>query len=167
MLPSGATQHHVARCVPAGDLRAILLAMQPDAEQPDLAATNDPVEPDPAGIGPGGGTPYTVYFPSEHGYLAADLGHAAPLPHVGDFVEYIDEGRVTHRYRVREVVHTLQLAPSYRPRPRAAGAAAEEGEPEKGEPGEEASDGPHRIPEGAELRAGLPEVILEELSGPR
>jgi hypothetical protein len=165
MLPSGATQHHVARCVPAGELRAILLAMQPEAEQPDLAATDDPAESDPAGIGPGGGTPYTVYFPSEDGYLAADLGHAAPLPHVGDFVEYIDEGRVTHRYRVREVVHTLQLAPAYRPKPRGAGAVTEEGEPEEGEPGEEASDGPHRIPEGAELRAGLPEVILEDLTG--
>ena len=96
--------------------------MEPEAEPPGLAATDDPAEPDPAGIGPGGGTPYTVYFPSEDGYLAADLGHAAPLPHVGDFVEYIDEGRVTHRYRVREVVHTLQLAPAYRPKPRAAGA---------------------------------------------
>jgi len=103
-----------------------------------------------------------VYFPSEDGYLAADLGHAAPLPHVGDFVEYIDEGRVTHRYRVREVVHTLQLAPAYRPKPRAAGAATEEGEAAG-----EASEGPHSIPEGAELRAGLPEVILEELTGPR
>jgi hypothetical protein len=149
--------------------------MQPEAEQPDLAATDNPAESDPAGIGPGGGTPYTVYFPSEDGYLAADLGHAAPLPHVGDFVEYIDEGRVTHRYRVREVVHTLQLAPAYRPKPRGAGAVTEEGAPEKGEPekgepakgepAEEARNGPHPIPEGAVLRAGLPEVILEDLTG--
>ena len=134
--------------------------MEPESEQPDLAPAATPAEPDPAGIGPGGGTPYTVYFPSEDGYRAADLGHAAPLPHVGDFVEYIDEVRVTHRYRVREVVHTLQLAPQYRPKPRVGGAPTEEVEP-----AQEASDEPHPIPEGAELRAGLPEVILEELTG--
>jgi len=133
--------------------------MKPEAEQP--APASAPAEPDPAGIGPGGGTPYTVYFPSGDGYRAADLGHAAPLPHVGDFVEYIDEGRVTHRYRVREVVHTLQLAPEYRPRPRAAGVATEDVEAS-----EESGDGPHAVPEGAELRAGLPEVILEEVTSP-
>src|SRR5437870_13706038 len=94
--------------------------MESEAEQPGPAATDDPAEPDPAGIGPGGGTPYTVYFPSEDGYHAADLAHAAPLPQVGDLVDYLDEDGITHRYRVREVVHTLQVAPAYRPDPRTA-----------------------------------------------
>jgi hypothetical protein len=136
--------------------------MEPEAEpQPhQTAPPSAPSEPDPAGVGPAGGTPYTVYFPSEDGYRAADLGHAAPLPQVGDFVEYIDEGRVTHRYRVREVVHTLQLAPEYRPKSRPPGAATDDSEAAG-----DATEGPYSVPEGAELRAGLPEVILEELPG--
>ena len=118
-----------------------------------------PAEPDPAGIGPGGGTPYTVYFPGEDGYRAADLGHAAPLPHAGDLVDYLDERGVTYRYRVREVVHTLQVAPGFRHVPRPdAGATPDEGtgraDPAHG----------REIPEATELRAGLPEVILEEIS---
>jgi hypothetical protein len=134
--------------------------MESEPHLPPSAQQTAPAEPDPAGVGPGGGTPYTVYFPSENGYKAADLGHAAPLPHVGDFIEYIDEGRVTHRYRVREVVHTLQLAPAYRPKPSAVGDATGDAAAIQ-----EASDGPHSVPEGGELRAGLPEVILEELTG--
>ena len=55
-----------------------------------------------------------MYFPGQDGYRAADLAHAAPLPHAGDLVDYLDERGVTHRYRVREVVHTLQVAPQFR-----------------------------------------------------
>ena len=112
-------------------------------------------ETDPAGVGPGGGTPYTVYFPSQDGYRAADLAHAAPLPQVGDLVDYLDEAGVTHRYRVREVVHTLQVAPAYRPAPRGQAGVAGEGAAESGDH--------HLVPEATELRAGLPEVVLEEL----
>ena len=133
-----------------------------DPDLPDPAQPTAPAEPDPAGVGPGGGTPYTVYFPTEDGYRAADLAHAAPLPQVGDLVDYLDEDGITHRYRVREVVHTLQVAPAYRPNPRmyggspdvAAGAA------------QDAPDGRHPVPEGSELRAGLPEVVLEAVSEP-
>ena len=133
--------------------------MESQAE-PREAARTSPMEPDPAGVGPGGGTPYTVYFPGEDGYRAADLAHAAPLPHAGDLVDYLDERGVTHRYRVREVVHTLQVAPGFRPTPRAAAAGtSEEGTEEQG-PQEVAPE----IPEAPELRAGLPEVILEEIS---
>ena len=114
----------------------------------DVAAA----QTDPAGVGPGGGTPYTVYFPNGDGYRAADLAHAAPLPQVGDLVDYLDEAGVTHRYRVREVIHTLQVAPAYRPVPRG-----------RGEGGEAAESGDqHPVPEATELRAGLPEVVLEE-----
>src|SRR6266516_4648048 len=132
--------------------------MNPDL--PDPAQPTAPAEPDPAGVGPGGGTPYTVYFPSEDGYRAADLAHAAPLPQVGDLVDYLDEEGITHRYRVREVVHTLQLAPAYRPNPRTAGGSPDVAPDAAAEaPGE-----PHPVPEGSELRAGLPEVVLEAVS---
>ena len=122
----------------------------------DIAAA----ETDPAGIGPGGGTPYTVYFPNGDGYRAADLAHAAPLPHVGDLVDYLDEAGVTHRYRVREVVHTLQVAPAYRPGPRGKGEGGEQAP----DPSSTAASGDqHPVPEATELRAGLPEVVLEEV----
>ena len=134
--------------------------MESQTEQGESAASYSPTEPDPAGIGPGGGTPYTVYFPGQDGYRAADLAHAAPLPHAGDLVDYLDERGVTHRYRVREVVHTLQVAPDFRPTPRseAAGTSDEGG----GSP--KPADVAPEIPEATELRAGLPEVILEEIS---
>jgi hypothetical protein len=124
------------------------------------SSTPEAAEPDPAGIGPGGGTPYTVYFPGQDGHRAADLGHAAPLPHVGDLVDYLDERGVTHRYRVREVVHTLQVAPGFRPGPRSEAP----GTPDEATAGAEQVDLGPEIPEAPELRAGLPEVILEELS---
>jgi hypothetical protein len=134
------------------------LESQAESREPEVPGS--PMEPDPAGIGPGGGTPYTVYFPGQDGYRAADLAHAAPLPHAGDFVDYLDERGVTHRYRVREVVHTLQVAPELRPSPRAAPATTSEERDAEGSPVEVAPD----IPEATELRAGLPEVILEEIS---
>jgi hypothetical protein len=98
--------------------------------------------------------PYTVQFPGDDGD-AADLEHPAPLPRVGDQVEYIDETGATHRYRVREVVHTLQTTSAHRPHvadgsasPQAIARVADGEEPEH--PGE-----------GGELRAGLPKVYLE------
>ena len=134
--------------------------MESQAEPGESAASYAPMEPDPAGIGPGGGTPYTVYFPGQDGYRAADLAHAAPLPHAGDLVDYLDERGVTHRYRVREVVHTLQVAPDFRPAPRSEAAATSD----EGGGGPKPADVAPEIPEGTELRAGLPEVILEEIS---
>jgi hypothetical protein len=136
------------------------MPVESQADARESATPYSPMEPDPAGIGPGGGTPYTVYFPREDGYRAADLAHAAPLPHAGDLVDYLDERGVTHRYRVREVVHTLQVAPDYRtaPRSEAPGTSQEAGVDPK--PAEVAPE----IPEATELRAGLPEVILEEIS---
>ena len=100
------------------------------------------------------GMPYTVQFPGADG-RSADLEHPAPLPRAGDLVEYIDETGATHRYRVREVIHTLQTTSAHRPHvadgkasPQAI-ARVEDGEAPE-EPGE-----------GGELRAGLPKVILE------
>jgi hypothetical protein len=138
--------------------------------EPDVAATDPaqlppstephPAEPDPAGIGPSGGTPYTVYFPTEDGYRAADLAHAAPLPQAGDLVDYLDEDGINHRYRVREVVHTLQAAPSYRPRPATGDGVNPDAQ---GESAGQSGGEPRPVPEGSELRAGLPEVMLEAL----
>ena len=54
------------------------------------------------------GMPYTLYFPRRGGYAAADIEYAAPLPRVGDTVEYIDLQGISHRYVVSEVVHTFQ-----------------------------------------------------------
>ena len=57
------------------------------AEAPEAAQAPNPDQ----GDGPWpNGMPYTVQFPGEDGG-AADLEHPAPLPRVGDLVEYIDE----------------------------------------------------------------------------
>jgi hypothetical protein len=52
--------------------------------------------------------PYTLYFPRRGGFAAADIEHSAPLPRVGDTIEYIDAQTISHRYRVIDVVHTFQ-----------------------------------------------------------
>ena len=109
-------------------------------------AERHPEEP-----GPPGGTPYTVHFPAGAPLDAADLEHPAPLPRVGDVVEYIDEELTSHRYVVREVVHTLQPAHPEDAHPRPRGA------PDEG-PGDQ--PGPEPRPP-AELRSGLPKVFLE------
>lgn len=104
-------------------------------------------EPHPTEPGPPGGTPYTVHFPAGAPLDAADLEHPAPLPRVGDVVEYIDEGLATHRFVVREVIHTLQPA-----HPEDAGSR-----PHDQSTDEHAVE--PRPPAG--LRSGLPKVFLE------
>ena len=106
------------------------------------------------------GMPYTVYFPDDDGpqLRAADLEHAAPLPRVGDTVEYLDEAGGRHRYVVREVIHTLQTSAANRPSVREADALPlavphPDGEPEP--PGGQGA-----------LRAGLPKVILARAPAP-
>lgn len=129
--------------------------------------SDPPLEPDPAGIGPDGGTTFTVYFPADDGYRGADLAHPAPLPRIGDQVEYIDEAGVSHRYRVRNVMHTFQAAPPTRPTVREA--AATDGEGTAGTTAgsaAQANEVPRSIPESAELRGGLPEVFLESVDEP-
>lgn len=103
------------------------------------------------------GMPYTVHFPDgEGGYVGADLEYPAPLPRVGDVLEYIDERGACRRYRVREVIHTLQSSAANRP-------AVEEGTSSpvavaRSDDGEAAE----RPGEGGLVRAGLPKVLLEE-----
>ena len=61
------------------------------------------------------GMPYTLYFPRRGGYAAADIEYAAPLPRVGDMVEYIDMQAISHWYVVIEVVHTFQSSQAAEP----------------------------------------------------
>ena len=99
--------------------------------------------------------PYTVFFPGDEAMHPSDLEHRAPLPRVGDTVEYIDKKGVCRRYVVRAVVHTLQASASERDRVgdrSSTPAVFARGESEAGEiPGD-----------GGALRAGLPKVFLEE-----
>jgi hypothetical protein len=124
-------------------------APQPSEEQPTAGLDRPGELPFPLGL------PYTVYFPGTDGQTrASDLEHPAPVPRVGEIVEYIDERGDCQRYVVREVIHTLQTSASYRPLVDADGYAAaslarrQEQQPEL--PGD-----------GGELRAGLPKVFLD------
>ncbi len=99
--------------------------------------------------------PYTVYFPGDEALHPSDLEHRAPLPRVGDTVEYIDKKGVCRRYVVKSVVHTLQATAADRDRVAdrtSTPAIFARGENESGEiPGD-----------GGALRAGLPKVFLED-----
>lgn len=99
------------------------------------------------------GVTYTIYFPDGEGFRGADLEHPAPLPRVGDTLDYIDERGEVHRYRVRDVVHTLQTSAATRPSVKDGPASPNSlarTDPAAAEP----PGG------GATLRAGLPEVFL-------
>lgn len=101
--------------------------------------------------------PYTVHFPEGDGYIGADLEHPAPLPRVGEVVEYIDERGECQRFRVREVIHTLQSAASQRPAVKERNASPHSlARVRDGEPAE-------RPGETGIVRAGLPKVLLERL----
>jgi hypothetical protein len=105
---------------------------------------------EPLGPEEGGGPPllmpWTLVVEGED--WSADLEHGAPLPAVGDRVEYIADDGTLRAFRVREIVHTLQSSSSERPPVSAEHA------------------GPNSTVEGAgdrrprELRAGLPRVIV-------
>jgi hypothetical protein len=104
------------------------------------------------------GLPYTGYFPADEGQArAADLEHPAPVPRVGEVIEYIDERGRCERYVVREVVHTLQTSASVRPSVESESRAATAIARGSGQRAETAGDG-------GELRAGLPKVFLDRLS---
>jgi hypothetical protein len=115
---------------------------------------NHETEPNaPDGAWPAG-MPYTVHFPDGDGFIGADLEYPAPLPRVGDSVEYLDETGATRRFRVRDVVHTLQSSAAHRPRVEDEDASPDSIARVDGEP-------PERPGESGVVRAGLPKVILE------
>jgi hypothetical protein len=99
------------------------------------------------GGGPPTGMPWTLVVDGDEGW-SADLEHAAPLPRIGDRVEFIgDDGRL-RRFRVRDVVHTLQRSAGLRP------------------PVRDETTSPNSIVDGGTdgppgtLRAGLPRVVV-------
>lgn len=98
------------------------------------------------------GTPYTVFFPDGRP-APADLEHPAPLPRIGETVEYLDATGRYRRYVVSDVIHTLQPAADRR------SAVRDEPSLPAGVPRERASAAGQSSGEGA-LRAGLPKIIL-------
>jgi len=100
------------------------------------------------GGGPPLGTAWTLQVDGDGGW-SADLEHAAPLPGVGDRIDFIGEdGRQLH-YRVTEVIHTLQAAASERP------PVGDEQSSPNAIITDRAPDEPPRT-----LRAGLPRVVV-------
>ena len=124
-------------------------------ERASSAAAAEPNEPE--GAWPSG-MPYTVHFPDGDGYIGADLEHPAPLPQVGDTVEYIDETGGSRRYRVREVIHTIQTSAAHRPPVEGASASPQAIARVEGEQSEKPG-------QGGLVRAGLPKVLLEDAGG--
>lgn len=96
------------------------------------------------GGGPPALMPWTLVVEDEG--WSADLAHGAPLPRVGDRVDFIADAGELRSFRVRQVVHTVQRAATERPRVRDERAL------------------PHSTVDGLidepprELRAGLPQV---------
>jgi hypothetical protein len=98
--------------------------------------------------GPPLGTAWTLVVDGDEGW-SADLEQAAPLPRIGERIEFIGEdGRRLH-YRVTDVVHTLQPAATERPLVR----------DEQSGPNSIVTDGADDDPPRA-LRAGLPRVMV-------
>jgi hypothetical protein len=103
-------------------------------------------EPGPdEGGGPPIGMPWTLVVDAEE--WSADLQHAAPLPRIGETIEYIAEDGARRAYRVVTVVHTVQSSASERPP-----VATEPSGPNS------TVSGDHPAHEPVELRAGLPRV---------
>jgi hypothetical protein len=105
---------------------------------------------DEPGIEEGGGPPdalpWTLVVEDED--WSADLEHGAALPRVGDVIEFIADDGVQRRFRVREIVHTLQSSAAERPSVRE----------ETHGPNATVSGAGDRIPRA--LRAGLPRVLV-------
>jgi len=99
------------------------------------------------GGGPPIGTAWTLDVPDEG--WEADLEHAAPLPRIGERVEYIGADGRRRLFRVRDVVHVLQPSASDRPPVR------DETSSPNATVNEESADHPP-----SSLRAGLPRVVV-------
>jgi hypothetical protein len=92
--------------------------------------------------------PWTLVVEGED--WSADLEHAAPIPRIGETVEYIAEDGDRRAYRVVNVVHTVQSSASERP-----AVSTEPSGPNSTVSGDHAPHAP------VELRAGLPRVHVE------
>lgn len=80
--------------------------MEPDAD----VRTPRPEPPPEEGGGPPVGTPWTLQVDGDEGW-SADLEHAAPLPRVGERIDFIGEALAQRSYTVVQVIHTLQPSP--------------------------------------------------------
>jgi hypothetical protein len=103
--------------------------------------------PPEQGGGPPIGSAWTLEIEGDDGWTA-DLEHAAPLPRVGERIEFIGEDGRRRFYRVTAVVHTVQTSSSNRP------TVAQESSSPNSFVTDGADDDPPRA-----LRAGLPRVI--------
>ena len=114
----------------------------------DTSVTDDSTDsPGPEqGGGPPSLMPWTLVVEDEG--WSADLQHGAPLPRIGDRVEFIADGGQRRFFRVSDVVHTVQRASSERPRVREEHAGPNS-----------TLDSPVDEPP-RELRAGLPRVYV-------
>jgi hypothetical protein len=101
------------------------------------------------GGGPPVGQPWTLIVENEG--WSADLEHAAPLPRIGERVEYLAEDGERRIYRVRDVVHTVQPSAIERPPVSAEDAGPNSTVSSQGHPA--------HVP--TELRAGLPRVYAD------
>ena len=114
----------------------------------DTPLTDDRTDaPGPAqGGGPPALMPWTLVVKDED--WSADLEHGAPLPRIGDRVDFIADDGQLREFRVSDVVHTVQRSPGERPlvREEHAGPNSTVDTP---------VDEPPR-----ELRAGLPRVYV-------
>ena len=109
-------------------------------------STDDDVVSDDGG--PPLGFAWTLVVDGEDGW-SADLEQAAPLPRIGELIEFIGEDGHRANYRVTAVVHTMQPSASERPAVR----------DERSLPNSVVTDGGNGGPP-RELRAGLPRVIV-------
>ncbi len=98
--------------------------------------------------GPPIGSAWTLVVEGDDGW-SADLEHAAPLPRVGERVEFIAEDGTRRHFRVTQVAHTLQTSAGERPRVR------DEQSLPNSIVADLANDDPPRA-----LRAGLPRVFV-------
>jgi hypothetical protein len=109
-----------------------------------------PDSPDAPGPEQGGGPPalmpWTLVVEDEG--WSADLEHGAPLPRIGDRVEFIADDGQQRSFRVFDVVHTIQRSAGERPRVREEHAGPNS-----------TVDRPSNEPP-RELRAGLPRVYV-------
>lgn len=113
--------------------------MEPN--EPDAPMTTD------EGGGPPVGSAWTLVVDGDDGWTA-DLEHAAPLPRIGERVEFIGTDGSRRWLRVVDVVHTLQPSASLRPPVRDEDAS----------PNALVDAPPDAVPR--LLRAGLPRVIV-------
>ncbi|MDQ3688965.1 MAG: hypothetical protein M3406_02820 [Chloroflexota bacterium] len=103
------------------------------------------------GGGPPLGTAWTLEVAGDAGW-SADLEHAAPVPCIGERIDFIDRQGRQHHYRVAEVIHTIQASATERPP-----VAAEQAGP-NAIVTDDASESDGEPPRS--LRAGLPRVVV-------